>query len=418
MDAVGAPLTTRQHVLEFVDPVEGCTGYLVYDRIECRLAAGGCRMWPGLTVDTLSALAERMTLKQRVLGTNVDGAKCGVDFDPQAPGSRAVLGRFLEFLRHELLTRFSMGCDMGTRFEQLEELATAMGIGSVKVAVKKAQGFSDEEFARRQSLLDAKVGAYTVSQRRAGHAVAAATVAAARHAGYKVKGLHVGLQGFGNLGRAAAYSLANWGASVTAVGDEHGCMVDPHGFDVARMLQADRSRPVVDLLGQPLRLPPSVLCELPVDVLVLAAAEDALTPEQAAVLPAPVVVVAANCGITPEVERILTDRGVVVVPDFIGGIGGSASMETLFGPASTPSPKEVLDLLEGLIDELVTDVLGAARTRGLPPSQVALDIAAAAPVHPDGPPYGSSPYLPSGRRPRGNRVAKAGRPAKKRGKIR
>jgi glutamate dehydrogenase (NAD(P)+) len=129
-------------------------------------------------------------------------------------------------------------------------------------------------------------------------------------------------------------------------------------------------------------------------------------------------VVGANCGITPEVERILTDRGVVVVPDFIGGSGGSASMEALFGPVRTPSPKEVLDLLEGLINELVTDVLGAARTRGLTPSRVALDIAAAAPVHPDGPPYGASPYMPSGRRPRGNRAAKAGRSSKKKGRIR
>lgn len=104
------------HVLEYVDSATGgASGYLLNDRTDCRLAAGRCRMQPGLTVDTLVALADRMTLKQRVLGLNVDGAQCGIDFDPQAPGSRQLLTRFLDFLRPQLETRFSMGCDMGTR---------------------------------------------------------------------------------------------------------------------------------------------------------------------------------------------------------------------------------------------------------------------------------------------------------------
>ncbi|MFL6163362.1 MAG: Glu/Leu/Phe/Val dehydrogenase dimerization domain-containing protein [Jatrophihabitantaceae bacterium] len=397
------------HVLEYVDPVTAASGYLVYDRQDCLLAAGGCRVQPGLTVQTLTELAERMTLKQRVLGLNVDGAKCGIDYDPQAPGSWQLLTRFLEFLRPQLETRFSMGCDMGTRFDQLEQLARGVGIASVKGAVQSAQGFSDEEFHRRLGLLDARVGGFTISQRRAGHALAAAAVTAARHAGYRLKGLHVGLQGFGNLGRAAACSLAQWGARVTAIGDEHGCVLDPRGLDISRMLRSDPCCPVVDILGQPLRLPANTLCKLPVDVLVLAAAEDAISLEDAETLPAPVVVVGANCGLRPAVSQRLTDRGVLVVPDLIGGCGGSASMEALFGPVSTPSPDDVLRLLEGLVDELVTDVLSAARSRGLPPSAVAYDIAAAAAVYPDRPPYGASPYLPSGPRPRGDRAARARR---------
>jgi glutamate dehydrogenase (NAD(P)+) len=397
------------HVLEYVDSATGTSGFLVYDQLDCRLAAGGCRMQPGLTVDTLIELAERMTLKQRVLGLNVDGAKCGLDCDPRAAGSRQVLLRFLEFLRPELTTRLSMGCDMGTRFDDLERLARSIGLPSVKTAVRSAQGLAEDDFDRRLKLLDARVGGYTVSQRRAGHALAAAAITAARHAGYRAKGLQVGLQGFGNLGRAAACSLVQWGAKITAIGDEHGCVLDPHGLDVGRMLPADPNSPVVDILGQPLRLPPSALCQLPVDVLVLAAAEDGISPAEAEVLPSPIVVVGANCGLRPEAARILHDRGVLVIPDVVGGCGGSASMEALFGPASTPSPDDVLHLVEGLVDELVTDLLSAARTRGLPPSSVARDIAAAAAVYPDRPPYGTSPYLPSGVRPRGDRAARARR---------
>jgi len=397
------------HVLEYVDSPTGACGYLVYDRQDCRLAAGGCRMQPGLTLPTLLELAERMTLKQRVLGLNVDGAKCGIDCDPRAPGSRQVLLRFLEFLRPQLNSRFSMGCDMGTRFDELERLARSIGLPSVKAAVRSAQGLAEDDFDRRLKLLDARVGGYPVGQRRAGHALAAAAITAARHAGYRAKGLHVGLQGFGNLGRAAACSLAQWGVKITAIGDEHGCVLDPHGLDVGRMLPADPTIPVVDILGQPLRLPASALVQLPVDVLVLAAAADGISPEQAETLPSPIVVVGANCGLRPEATQILADRGVLVIPDLIGGCGGSASMEALFGPAGTPTPDDVLHLVEGLVDELVTDVLSAARSRRLPPSLVARDIAAAAAVYPDRPPYGGSPYLPSGVRPRGNRAARARR---------
>lgn len=374
--------------------------------MDCRLAAGGCRMQPGLTVETLTELAQRMTLKQRVLGLNVDGAKCGIDGDPRAPGSQQVLLRFLGFLRDELQTRFSMGCDMGTRFDELERLARSIRVGSIKGAVRSAQELTAEEFQQRMSVLDAQVGGYTVSQRRAGHALANVALTAARHTGHRATGLQIGLQGFGNLGRAAAESLVEAGAYVTAVGDVHGCAVDPHGLEVDRMLRADRSYPVMDMLGQPLwRLSPGALFQLPLDVLVLAAAEDAMTPEQARELPVPVVVVGANCGLRPDVERILTDRGVVVMPDFIGGCGGSASMEVLFGPADTPSPEGVLDGVARLVTELVTDVLDAARERRLPAGRVAQDMAASAAVFPDRRPYGASPYLSPGPRPSGNRVA-------------
>src|SRR4051794_2844103 len=100
-------------LVHYVDPIEGFHGYLAYNGSACRIAAGGCRVQRGLTADTLRTLAARMALKQRVLGLNVDGAKCGIDYDPQAPGKAAALRRFLSFLHEELGTRLSMGCDMG-----------------------------------------------------------------------------------------------------------------------------------------------------------------------------------------------------------------------------------------------------------------------------------------------------------------
>jgi glutamate dehydrogenase (NAD(P)+) len=83
-------------------------------------------------------------------------------------------------------------------------------------------------------------------------------------------------------------------------------------------------------------------------------------------------------------------------------------MEALFGPGRPGTPQDVLDLVATMMRELVGDILVGARNRGVMPRQVALDIAAAAPVSLGGRPYGASPYANVSPRPRGRR-ALAGR---------
>jgi glutamate dehydrogenase/leucine dehydrogenase len=376
--------------IHYVDPLEGFDGWLVYDGTKCRLAAGGCRMQPGLTEAELAELASRMTLKQHVLRVGVDGAKCGIDYDPRSAGADKALQRFLRFLRQEFLTRFSMGCDMGTHFDSLERMARAERIPSVKYAIKVAQNFSEEEFFARLRLLDVRIGMLTLAERRAGHALAHVVIAAARAAntGRRVT---CALQGFGNLGRAAAYSLTEEGIRITAVADEHGCVADPAGLDVAAMLTLPQGAPV----GAPLarRLPSDVLPGLPCDVLILAATQDALSLEQADQVSAPVVVVGANCGLSAEVERRLNHRGVMTIPDFIGGIGGSGSMEAIFGPSVRPSAKEVLDHVAAMMRALVDDLTDHASRTGSSIREVALQRAAQ-PWSVGERPYGHCPYLP------------------------
>jgi glutamate dehydrogenase/leucine dehydrogenase len=379
-------------VIEYKDPVEGFSGWLVYDGTDCRLAAGGCRVQSGLTVDALSMLATRMTLKERLLGINVDGAKCGMDYDPRAPGKEAALRRFLAFLRYEIMGRFSMGCDMGTRWEELEALAARERIPSIKYAIRSAQGLTDEDYFARLRMLDEPVGILTLAQRRAGHALAQAAVAAARASDLPAP-LSCSLQGFGNLGRAAAYSLLEEGVRITAIADEFGCVADVRGLDVARMLASPHGAPVTTIAGEATRLPSGALFELPTDLLVLAGSENAMTIEQASSLVTPVVVVGANCGLAHGVETRLHESGVFVVPDFVGGIGGSASMEALFGPVNRPSPEVVLDSVTEIVQQIVAQVARVARTQGESPRTVATQLAANAPVRPDERPYGCCPYL-------------------------
>jgi glutamate dehydrogenase (NAD(P)+) len=171
-------------------------------------------------------------------------------------------------------------------------------------------------------------------------------------------------------------------------------VADPAGLDVAGMLRSEHASPVPQL-GAGAALPSAALFEQRADILILAAGEDAMPMAVADALSIPVVVVGANCGLSPAVEARLHERGVLVVPDFVGGIGGSASMEALFGPVRRPSGQAVLDGVSQIMSRLVTELFIQARDRGLPLRAVADDFAAAAAARlcPGERPYGCSPFL-------------------------
>ncbi|MEU9634264.1 Glu/Leu/Phe/Val dehydrogenase dimerization domain-containing protein [Streptomyces tendae] len=379
-------------ILSYEDSAHRVRGWLAYDSTSGSLAAGGCRMQPGLNPDELSALASAMTLKQQVLGLNVTGAKCGIDYDPRAPGAQQALDGFLSFLHDELHHRFSMGSDMGTRWDNLQQLAAARGIPSIKYAVKKAQHLTDEEFFTRMARLDDRVGMLTLSQRRAGHVLAHAAIGGARAAG-AAGPVRVALQGFGTLGRAAAHAFLDDGVRVVAIADEHGCVADARGLDLARMLHSRPGTPVPQLAAEHVQPTRESLLAVPADVLVLAAGADAVDAESAAGLPCPAVAVGANYGLSETTEQALHLRGVLVVPDFIGGIGGSASMELLFGPDRPPTAEQVLAGSARLARRLVDDLFTTARQYADTPRQAALRLAARTKIDADAPAYGHCPYL-------------------------
>lgn len=357
-------------IVRYLDPLEGFRGYLALSGETHLLAAGGLRVDAGLTEDTVVRLAQAMTLKERLLGLAVDGAKAGIDYDPHSPGKRDALRRFLGFLRPHLLGRLSLGPDMGTTWSQIEHAARKVGVPSVKGAVARAQELDDADFRARLALLDVDVDGATLGERRAGHALGSAAFGAVEAAGLSGRAVRVGIQGFGTLGRAAAMALTEAGLTPVAVTDEHTCL---HRYERLGEMVADVE-------------PPQRLLDLPLDVLVLAACENALSLDQAARLDVAAVVVGANLGLAPDVEELLGRRGILVVPDFVGGCGGSASMDMLFGAPTCPTPAEVLDRLGARMRSLVDRMFDIARADNVSPRQAALAMSAA--DIPPGKPYG------------------------------
>jgi glutamate dehydrogenase (NAD(P)+) len=136
----------------------------------------------------------------------------------------------------------------------------------------------------------------------------------------------VAVQGFGKVGAAAAGALAEAGCRIVAVSDVSTGLYHPDGLDIAAVeehvrqapngLLASYDAPGIERIGN------EELLTLDVDLLVPAALEAQITAENAGRVRAWTVIEGANAPVTSEADRILDERGVIVVPDILANAGG------------------------------------------------------------------------------------------------
>jgi len=141
--------------------------------------------------------------------------------------------------------------------------------------------------------------------------------------GGELAGSKVVVQGFGNVGSLLAKLLAAAGATVIAVSDSAGGLLNERGIDVESALAHKRegaALPELASLGEPLTN--AELLELPCDVLAPCALEHVIDSRNAGRVRAAIVLEGANGPTTPTADAILEDNGVLVIPDVLANAGG------------------------------------------------------------------------------------------------
>lgn len=377
-------------LIEYTDPLEGFKGWLVMDRLKHRLSAGGMRVQTGLTSTHLVEMARNMTRKMRLADLAVDGAKCGIDYNPCSPGKLAAIQRFLSAIQPYIETRYSMGPDLNVDMVELEKAALPLGIPTVKIAVAKAQGWELPYFIERSQILNHKFGDFTLGQLRAGYGVAAAALGTLATLGIDPTKARITIQGFGTLGRATLFGLAESGCRITAIGDACCTLVceTQEGLPIQQLLKHP-----APLLPTSSRFPGAVshprdeIFKCSADLLIPAAIENSISPEIAATLPVKAVVPGANLAVPKTSTLILQRRNIMVLPDFLAGCGGSLSMEGLYGPADHPTARQVLDHVRDKMQKLVKLVIDKSRLDQSSPYEAALQIIDARPDYNDRRPY-------------------------------
>jgi glutamate dehydrogenase (NAD(P)+) len=130
------------------------------------------------------------------------------------------------------------------------------------------------------------------------------------------------VQGFGNAGSTAALILHEMGCKIVGVSDSHGGIYNADGLDIPAVMEHKKHN--VSVVGFPgsEEVNNGQLLELDCDILIPAALEGQLTEENVPNIKAKLIAEAANGPTTPEADRILYDRGIVVLPDILANAGG------------------------------------------------------------------------------------------------
>jgi len=320
-------------------------GFVVFDLPGAPLSAGGTRLAPDVSVAEVAVLARSMTYKFAALGERVGGAKAGVRGDPaDRTGKAELMARFCAEVRP--LTdagRFLTGPDMGTAEEDFAPLRERRASPAAIRAVVAGVPFED--------LLT-------------GYGVAVAAETALGRASEGSKGLDgrsVAIEGFGKVGGGVAREFSRRGGRVAAVSTVAGCVADPSGLDVDRLLalrQADGDACVLRY-GRPVMSPHQLFTEVNADVLVPGTRPGAIDAQVARSLPPGVRVIApaANAPYTEAGAEVLRQRGIVALPDFVCNAGAVIGYRS---PADA-TPDQVLAAVEARIGELIRAALGHPR---------------------------------------------------------
>ncbi len=309
---VSVPLTRDDGRLEIL------TGYRVQHSITRGPAKGGLRYHPATDLDEVTALAMWMTWKCALIGIPYGGAKGAVTVDPRQL-SRGELERVTRRYASEILPLIGqehdiLAPDVGT---DEQTMAWIMDTVSVQTGYTVTGVVTGKPVA-----LGGSLGRASATSR----GLLYVTLNALRAQQKDPRDATVAVQGFGKVGSQAAQFLHEAGCRVVAVSDVDSGIYNQHGLDPWALIATRREGggSVAQLDADSDCITNAELLELDVDVLVPAALDSVITPENADRLRARLVVEGANGPTTPAADRILGDRGITVVPDLLANVGGVA----------------------------------------------------------------------------------------------
>ncbi len=294
--------------------VEMFTGYRVQHNINRGPAKGGIRFSPEVSLDEVRALAMWMTWKCAVVNIPFGGAKGGVICDPHIM-SRSELERMSRRYATEISILIGPNSDIPAPDMNTNPQIMAWMMDTFSMH----QGYSVPAVITGKPLA---IGGSEGRLEATARGVQVVTREALMAHGMRPDKCAVVIQGFGNVGSISARLLSELGCKIVALSDIKGGVYNPAGIDVHQALRYSKEQGNLAGLPGTEAVTNAELLELPCEVLVPAALENQLTERNAARVKARMVIEAANGPTTPEADRILNDRGVVIVPDILANAGG------------------------------------------------------------------------------------------------
>ena len=346
------------------------SGYRVQHHLTLGPTKGGLRYHPDVALGEVAALAMWMSWKCALTGLPYGGAKGGVACDPSKM-SRGEIERLTRRYTQEMIPFIG---------PQVDVMAPDVGTNEQTMAWMM-DTYSMHEGSSVPSIVTGKpvgLGGSLGRREATGRGVAYLINRAADALGLDLGKCTAVIQGFGNVGSVATYSLARYGAKILAVSDVHGGIHNPKGLDVAALEKYVAHTGGV--LGFPGAEPVAneQLLLLPCDILVPAALERQITGANAARIQCRILAEAANGPTTPDADEILNQRPeIFLIPDVLCNAGGVVvsyfewvqDLQSFFW-----SESEIVDKLFRILETSWVQILNMSRKQKIPMRVAALSV--------------------------------------------
>ena len=275
---------------------------------------GGIRYDPEVTLGECAALAMWMTWKCSLLRLPYGGAKGGVRCDPHSM-SLGELERLTRRFTSELLPVIGPKEDIPAPDMATNEQTMAWMMDTYSMQ----SGYAVPEIVTGKPI---SIGGSVFRHEATGAGVVMVIARACDRLGWALAEQRCVVQGFGNVGGIAASELASLGATVVAVSDVSGGLHAEAGLDVAALHAYVLDHGSLEGCDAGEQITNDDLLELDCDILVLAAREDQVTEFNAPRLRARMIAEGANGPTSLEADKILSERGIPVLPDVLTNAGG------------------------------------------------------------------------------------------------
>jgi len=335
-------------VFEWKDSETEAEGWVVINSLRGGAAGGGTRMRIGLDKREVESLAKTMEVKFTVAGPQIGGAKSGINFDPKDPRKEGVLRRWYAAVTPLLKHYYGTGGDLN-----VDEIHEVIPITEDCGVWHPQEGVFNGHFQPREAQKINRIGQlrhgvlkviedagfspdvsrkYVVADMITGYGVSESIKHFYSIWGGAIKGKRVIVQGWGNVGSAGAYYLAQQGAVVVGIIDRVGGLINENGFTLEEIRQLFLNKNGNELVAPNMLTYEEVnqkIWDVKAEIFIPCAASRLVTQDQIdRMIKAGLEVVSAGANVPFADKEIFfgpiaafTDSKIAVVPDFISNCG-------------------------------------------------------------------------------------------------
>ncbi|MEO8793875.1 MAG: Glu/Leu/Phe/Val dehydrogenase dimerization domain-containing protein [Daejeonella sp.] len=335
-------------VFEWKDSETDAEGWVVINSLRGGAAGGGTRMRKGLDKREVESLAKTMEVKFTVSGPPIGGAKSGINFDPADPRKKGVLERWYKAVMPLLKSYYGTGGDLNVdEIHEVIPITENYGLWHPQEGVINGH-YHARENERIHQIGQLRYGVskvledvnfspdvkrkYVVADMITGYGVSESIRHFYNLFGGDISTKRAIIQGWGNVGAAAAFYLAQQGVKIVGIIDRVGGLLKPEGFTFEEVrtlfLNRNNNTLVADNLI-PFNEINKTIWETEAEIFVPAAASRLVSEDQVKTLiNTGLEVIAAGANVPFADKEIffgpimeLADKELAVIPDFISNCG-------------------------------------------------------------------------------------------------